>query len=208
MTSVLRCLAAVCVAALLAACQSTSIQSAWYDTSYRGGPFKKIVVIASDGTTADSRVFEDIFVQKLRAAGVEAIPGYTTVPPEARRGQAAFATAVAATGADGVIIVRLLQVDTKTQVSTMMMPGPMIGPWGGFYGPGFYGGGFYAVPTVTQYDVASVETNVYAVATRSLVWAATTQTVDPRTVAQEAPGYADLIIAQMRARGLVPSGSK
>ena len=201
--------AAVAAAFVLAACQTTSLQSAWYDTSYRGGPFKKIVVLASDGTTADSRVFEDIFVQKLQAAGVQALPGYTTVPPDARRSESTFAPAVAATGADGVILVRLLRVDTKTQVSTVMMPGPMMGPWGGFYGPGFYGGGFYgggfyAVPDVTQYDVASVETNVYNVATKGLVWAATTQTVNPTTVEKEAPGYADLIIAQLRARNLLP----
>jgi len=80
-----------------------------------------------------------------------------------------------------------------------------VGPWGGFYGGGFYGGGFYAVPDVTQYEVASVETNVYNVATKSLVWAATTQTVNPTTVAKEAPGYADVIIAQLRARNLVPA---
>jgi hypothetical protein len=206
-----RLLAATAVTLLLTACQTTSIQSAWYDTSYKGGPFKKIVVIASDGTTADSRVFEDIFVQKLLAAGVQAVPGYTTVPPDARRTESTFAPAVAATGADGVILVRLLRVDTKTQVSTVMMPGPMMGPWGGFYGPGFYGGGFYgggfyAAPEVTQYDVASVETNVYNVNSKTLVWAATTQTVNPTTVAQEAPNYADLIIAQLRARNLLPAG--
>ena len=208
--SLVRLSAALVAVVALAACQTTSIQSAWYDTSYRGGPFKKIVVIASDGTTADSRVFEDIFVQKLQAAGVQAVPGYTTVPPDARRNESTFAPAVAATGADGVILVRLLRVDTKTQVSTVMMPGPMMGPWGGFYGPGFYGGGFYgggfyAVPDVTQYDVASVETNVYNVANKSLVWAATTQTVNPTTVAQEAPNYADIIIAQLRARNLLPA---
>ena len=202
--SLVRSLFVLCFVSLLAACQTTSIQSAWYDTSYRGGPFKKVVVIASDGTTADSRVFEDIFVAKLNAAGVTAVPGYSTVPPDARRAEAPFAAAVAATGADGVILVRLLRVDTKTQVSTMMMPGPMIGPWGGFYGPGFYGGGFYAVPEVNQYEVASVETNVYYVPTHALVWAATTQTVNPTTVTQEAPNYADIIIAQLRARNLLP----
>lgn len=201
----LRSFTSLLAVALLAGCQTTSIQSAWFDTSYRGGPFKKIVVVASDGTTADSRVFEDIFVTKLNAAGVVAVPGYTTVPPSARRAEGPFAAAVAATGADGVILVRLLRVDTKTQVSTMMMPGPMMGPWGGFYGPGFYGGGFYAVPEVSQYEVASVETNVYAVATHALIWAATTQTVNPTTVAQEAPNYADLIIAQLRARNLLPA---
>jgi hypothetical protein len=189
---------------LVAACQSTSIQSAWFDTSYKGGPFKKMVVIASDGTTADSRVFEDIFVQKLNAAGVDAVPGYATVPASARKAESPFAAAVAATGADGAVLVRLLRVDTRTQVSTTMMPGPMMGPWGGFYGGGFYGGGFYAVPEVTQYEVASVETNVYAVPSQSLVWAATTQTFNPTSVTKEAPAYADLIIAQLRARGLVP----
>ena len=205
---VMRYAVAFVAVVLLAACQTTSIQSAWFDTSYRGGPFRKIVVIASDGTTADSRVFEDIFVQKLQATGVQAVPGYTTVPAEARRTEAPFAAAVAATGADGVILVRLLRVDTKTQVSTMMMPGPMMGPWGGFYGPGFYGGGFYAMPEVTQYEVASVETNVYAVGSKTLVWAATTQTVNPTTVAQEAPNYSDLVIAQLRARGLLPAAQK
>lgn len=200
---VLRLFAAAVVVALLSACQSTSIQSAWFDSSYKGGPFKKMVVIASDGTTADSRVFEDIFVAKLQAAGVQAVPGYTTVPADARRSEGPFSAAVAATGADGVILVRLLRVDTKTQVSTVMMPGPMIGPYGGFYGP-YMAGGFYAAPEVTQYEVASVETNIYQVATKTLVWAATTQTVNPTTVAQEAPGYADIVIAQLRARGLVP----
>ena len=203
----LRSLVAVAALALLAGCQTTSIQSAWFDSSYKGGPFKKIVVIASDGTTADSRVFEDIMVQSLQAAGVAAIPGYTTVPPDARRAEAPFAAAVAATGADGVILVRLIRVDTRTQVSTMMMPGPMVGPWGGFYGGGFYGGGFYAVPEVTQYDVASVETNVYSVASRTLVWAATTQTVNPTTVEKEAPSFANIVITQLRARGLLPQGA-
>ena len=200
----IRTLLAFAALALLAGCQTTSIQSAWFDSSYRGGPFKKIVVIASDGTTSDSRVFEDIMVQSLQAAGVAAIPGYTTVPADARRAEAPFAAAVAATGADGVILVRLIRVDTKTQVSTMMMPGPMVGPWGGFYGGGFYGGGFYAVPEVTQYDVASVETNVYSVASRTLVWAATTQTVNPTTVEKEAPNFANIVITQLRARGLLP----
>jgi uncharacterized OB-fold protein len=203
----IRTIVAFAALALLAGCQTTSIQSAWFDSSYRGGPFKKIVVIASDGTTSDSRVFEDIMVQSLQATGVAAIPGYSTVPPDARRAEAPFAAAVAATGADGVILVRLIRVDTKTQVSTMMMPGPMVGPWGGFYGGGFYGGGFYAVPQVTQYEVASVETNVYAVASRTLVWAATTQTVDPRNIEKEAPNFANIVITQLRARGLLPPGA-
>jgi hypothetical protein len=196
----LRHFIALCAFALLAGCQTTSFKSAWYDTTYSGGVLKRVVVIASDGTVANSRVFEDIFVQKISAAGVQGVPGYATVPPDTRGAEGPFATAVAATGADAVLMVRLLRVDTKTQVSTTMMPGPMWGPWGGFYG----GPGWYPTTDITQYDVATVESNLYDVKTKRLIWAATTDTVNPTTVAQEAPNFADLLIAQFRARGLFP----
>jgi hypothetical protein len=203
--SPLRTLALAAAALLLVACQSTTIRSAWYDTNYKGGVLRKVIVVASDGTTADSRVVEDIIVQKLNAAGVQAVPGYSVVPPDARRGEGPFSAAVASTGADGVLMIRLLHVDTKTQVSTMMVPGGGYGPYGGFYG-GFYGGpGFYPVTNVTQYDVASVETNLYDARTRNLIWAGTTETVNPSNVAKEAPAFADLLVTQFRARGLVPA---
>ncbi len=200
----LRRLVTLCAIALLAGCQTTSFKSAWYDTTYTGGVLKKVVVIANDGTTANSRVFEDIFVQKFNAAGVTGVPGYSTVPLETRAAEGPFATAVAATGADAVLMVRLLRVDTKTQVSTMMMPGPMWGPWGGYYG----GPGWYPATDITQYDVATVESNLYDVRTKRLIWAATSDTINPTTVAKEAPNFADLLIAQFRARGLFPPAPK
>jgi hypothetical protein len=35
------------------------------------------------------------------------------------------------------------------------------------------------------------------------VWSATTETFNPTTVEKETPGFADLIIGQLAARGLV-----
>jgi len=46
MSGRLAALLSSCIAALLVAgCAATSIPSAWYDTGYTGGPFRKIVVI-------------------------------------------------------------------------------------------------------------------------------------------------------------------
>ena len=199
-----RLLMAVGVVVALAACQTTSFRSAWFDTSYDGGVLRKIVVIASDGTTSDSRVFEDVFVQRLNAAGVIGVPGYSTIPPGARGSEGPFSAAVAAIGADGVLMIRLLRVDTRTQVSTVMVPGPMWGPWGGFYG----GPGWYPATNVTQFDIATVESNLYDARTKRLIWAATTETINPATIAREAPNFADLLIAQFRAHGLVPPAPK
>ena len=194
---------ALCVVALvLAGCASTSIRSAWYDTSYTGGAFKKILVVGIGGNIAGTRVFEDIFTQKLRATGVDGIPGYQTLPAGVRPGDPAWNAAVEASGAEALLSVRLLRVDTKTQVVTTMVPGPMMwGPFGGWYGPAMV-----AVPEVQQYDVAAVETNLWDVKTHRVVWAATTDTLNPSSVAKETPGFADVIIGQLAARGLVPVG--
>jgi hypothetical protein len=187
-------------ALVLAACATTTIRSAWFDTSYTGGPLKRIVVVGVGGQVPDRRVFEDIFAEQLRAAGVDGVPGYTVMPDEARMDDAAFAAAVARSGADGVLIVRLLGVDTRTQVSTAMMPGPMMwGPYGGTFGPTWF-----PATQVNQYEIARVESSLYEAKTRRMIWAATTDTLNPSTVSQETPRFAALIIGQLRARGLIP----
>ncbi len=191
-------------AILLAACQTTSIKSAWYDPGYTGGPMKKIVVVGVSGNVASRRVFEDIFAQKLRAAGVDGVAGYTVVPDDARAAEAPFAAAIERSGAQGALMVRLLGVDTKTQVyTTMVAGGAGWGPYGRMYGPAWY-----PVTEVNQYDVATVEASLYDVRTRNLVWAATTETFNPNSVSQETPGYADLVIKQLAARGVIAVAAK
>jgi hypothetical protein len=202
------------VALLCTACASTSIRSAWFDPTFKGGPFAKIVVVGGGGGTdaASRRVFEDIFVEHLRAAGVDAVQGYIVIPDEARSGENPFSAAIQRSGADGALMVRLLEVDTRTQVTTTMVPGPGFGgwggPWGGPWGGGFYGPSWSAVPVVSQYQLANVEANLYDVKTRQMVWAANTQTFNPSGVAQETPGFAEIIIGQLRVRGLIATGAR
>jgi hypothetical protein len=195
---------------LLTACQTTSIQSAWFDSSFTGGPMKKIDVVAVGTNLTNRRVFEDIFAQKLRDAGVDGVAGYTVIPDEARAAEAPFNAAVTSTGAQGLLVVRLLGVDTKTQVSTTMVPATGWGGsrWGGGWGGGMFGPPMVPMQEVSQYDLATVETSLFDVATGRVVWTATTQTVNPTTVQKEAPGYAEIIIGQLAARGLIVGAAK
>ena len=187
-------------ALLLAGCASTTLRVAWFDTGYAGGAFKRILVVGVGGSLADRRVFEDMFAQKLVATGVQGVPGYQFLSEAVRSNESAWNDGIAKSGADGLLIVRVLRVDQKTRVSTTLVPGPMYGPYGGWWGPTWY-----AVPDVQQYETATVETDLFEVNTRSVVWSATTETFNPTTVAKETPGFADLIIGQLAARGLVPA---
>jgi len=59
------------------------------------------------------------------------------------------------------------------------------------------------VQQVSQYDLATVEAKLFDVQTKQLVWAATTSTFNPRSVARETPGFADLVIGQLTGRGII-----
>ena len=192
--------ALVMLVALLSGCQSTTVRSAWFDTNFTGPPLRKLVVSGFANNIADGRVFEDAFVEKLRAVGVEAVAGHSVGLGDANLSEAAFVGAVLNSGAQGLLLVRLLGVDTRTQVTTTMVGGGMgwgTGPWGTTAWP------MMPVQQVSQYDLATVETKLFDVKTKQLVWAATTTTFNPRSVARETPGFADLIIGQLAQRDII-----
>ena len=196
---------------LLAACASTTLQSAWFDPNFAGPPMKKIDVIGVGTNLTNRRVFEDIFAQKLRDAGVDGVAGYTVIPDEARAAQQPFTDAVVRTGAQGLLVVRLLGVDTRTQINTTMVPtspGMWGGPWGGGWGGSAFGPTMVPVQQVSQYDLATVEATLFDVATGRVVWTATTQTLNPSSVERETPGFATLIIGQLTARGVIAGAPK
>ena len=186
---------------LATGCQSTSIRSAWFDTSFTGPPMRKVVVAGRVDSTVTSRAFEEAFAERLRAAGVDAVAGHSIRLHDAGLSEASIAAAVENAGAQGLLLVTLLGVDTRTKVMTTMVYGGMDwgwGPWGG--GPVRP---MVPVQEIRQYDLATVETKLFDVKTKRLVWAATTSTLNPGTVAQETPGFADLIIGQLSERGII-----
>jgi hypothetical protein len=198
---------------LLSGCASTStsLQSAWFDSTFSGPPFKRILVVGVTGTFTDRRVFDDIFAQALNSAGVQGIPGFQFIDDAPTASAELFNDGVTKSGADGLLVVRLLGVDNRTSVSTTMVPAMWAAPTGGPFGNamgtpfGPWAPSWYMVPDVRQYQVANVEATLFEVKTRRPIWSATTQTFNPTTVAAETPGYARLVIAQLSARGLLQS---
>jgi hypothetical protein len=196
--------ALVALVALVSGCQqTTSIQSAWFDTDFAGPPFRKVIVVGITDNVSDARVFEDIFAGKLRAAGVDGVAGHAIISNDTRESDSLLDAAVAKSGAQGLLLVRLLSVDTRTQVTTMMVRGGMAWGVGTRSAPGQP-----LVPAQRIYDLATVETKLFGVQTKQLVWAATTNTFNPGSVERETPAFADLIIGQLASRGIIPSLSQ
>jgi len=214
-----RALRAGVLVLFLAACAtSTSLVNVWGDPAYTGGPFKKIIVIGLGGDGSTSRTFEDIFAAELRLRGVEGIPGHTVLAEGSQADKAAIAKAAQEEGADGFLVARLAKAEKQaqstpgynaalpliTQNTVGSNPSLPVSYNNNFYG--YYDATYaFSAPVSMQYDVVTVESNLWDVRTEKLVWSGTTQTFAPGSVKQEAPGFAKLIIDQLASRKLIPT---
>jgi hypothetical protein len=160
-----------------------------------------VVAVGVDG--ANRRMVEDVFAQRLRNLGVNGVAGWSFIPEEARGAPEPFNEAVRASGAEGLLVVRLLGVDTRTNVNTMMVT--TVSTWGG---PTWGSTRVWATTTVpvtqvSMYSLVVVETSLYEVATERPVWSGITQTLNPTDFQRDVGGLADVITAQLRARRLL-----
>jgi hypothetical protein len=204
-----RIAAAILPVLLLAACvTSTKLVNVWEDPAYAGGPLKKIIVLGLGGEGATSQTFEDIFAAELKRRGVDAVPGYTLLPRDQQPSREAMEQAAKNAGADGFLVARLVKTQKEKQYTPGYSPAvvPGVGYYNNFYG--YYSAAVtYSPPVAYEYELVTVETNLWDVRTGKLVWAGTTQTFAPGSVNQEAPGFAKLIINALAERKLIPAKS-
>lgn len=197
--TVQRMIASTLALLALVGCASTTLRDSWTDPDFRGGSFRKILVVGVHPNATERRVFEDLLAEQIAATGAQAIVGYRAIPPGTKMEEQVWNAAVEASGADALMLVRLVRMDRRTSVTTTVVPAaPVYG-----YGWGYYNA-WVAVPEVRQYDIATVETRVFDVRSRKLVWSAMTETFEPTSVAKETPGFARVILTELARRGLVP----
>jgi hypothetical protein len=200
---------------LVASCASTStsLKNVWEEPSYAGGPFKRIIVFGLGADGALSHSFEDIFAAELKLRGVEGIPGYTLLAENEKATTENIERAAKTAGADGFLVARLVKADRETRLGAGYMPtvgvdqgpgSPAVGTYNSFYG--YYSAAVTYTPLVTyQYEVVTVETELWDARSDKRVWSATSQTFAPGSVTREAPGFARIILDSLAKRGLVPA---
>ena len=186
-------------AAMLSGCATTSIISEWRDPEVKeAGPYKKLFLAAITKQETVRRQMEDAFKDNLSAHGAEGVPSYGPLTEAAEAKKERLVKAVKDSGADAVLVIRLVKRETETTISPA------------YYGPtGYYGGyhdswsGFYDPVSVYQYEVITLEVKLLEVKSGQLVWAASTETVDPGKLEKEITAYAKLITDRMGELKLV-----
>jgi hypothetical protein len=191
--------------ALASACASTSLTGAWRNPAYTGGAFHKLLVVGATESPTDRRVFEDTFAAALRGAGVEAIASHTLIPQEGKIDETTLKSAVREHGLDGVIMTRLVRIDTQTVVTPSYVSTlPSVR-----YRDSLYG--YYATawppygmpPEAREYKSAVLETTLWNAADSKLVWTGTTSTFAPSSVQSASADFAKVMIDELKTRDLL-----
>ena len=184
---------------LLAGCATTKLSEAWSDPSIQSPvQFKKVLVLYVHPDSYQRRVAEDALFMNVKST--EVIQGYRVLPDELLKDVEKAKEFIGKTGIDGVIAMRLVEVDKETS----WVPGSSYGPYSSFYG--YWG---YAWPTV--YDpgymrtdtYVKLETMVYQMADGKLIYAAQSSSMNPDSARQIADDLAIELRKDLQRRGLI-----
>lgn len=158
---------ALITASLLASCNSIKVHS-WMDPQFEGRAIGKTMVLGVAESDSLSRQYEALFVEYLTEADVAVDSLHALVQKTDPVSEAALVAALQEKGYDSILVTRKLSETERQQTITT-----------GYY-PSHYGNyyGYYSHAYTLSYNTASVqsflefelETNLYDVKTKKLVW--------------------------------------
>jgi len=195
-------LAVLVLTLVFAGCASTRVVHQWINPDVSSPPrFKKFMVIAISKQPGVRRSFEDEFVARLKATGVDGVPGYRFIPEDGPVEESRLGEAVGQAGADATLVTRFVRVEQKYQVSPYYYPpAPGFGFYRG-YTAAWYG---YYEPPVYPYEVYISETSLYDTAKNALIWSGTVETT-PAGISKDIARYVEAVIEALQKNNLLPS---
>jgi hypothetical protein len=181
-------------------CATTRLTHVWEDSTYSGGPLRKVMVIGVFRQDSERRYFEDEFTRRLKAEGTEAVQGYKILPEdEMPDGQLPTREEVVSKmkelGVDSVLITRLVNVNDVEAYDTY----PPAMSVEGFYG--YYGLCCQYMVTL-QYNVV-FDSKIFETPDDKLIWSALSGTVIEGSLDSTLRSFIPAVISNLRNRKLI-----
>ena len=193
--------ASLCIGLLiLSACSTTRVKETWKDDS-QSQTFKNVLVVAVLEYAPYRTLVERDIVHTMRNAGLHANAAVDVLATTDAIDKAAAVVAVEKTGADSVMVIRVVDRETESEY-TPASRYVQLNPGGGWYG--YYGRSarIAVVPGYNSVDRAyTLETTIFDTATRKPVWSAVTTTREFKD-SDALVSYIKAIGGQLRKSGL------
>ena len=196
---------AVAYAAGISCATKTELSGIWKSESSATQPMNQMLVIGIAESDIKRRGFEDAFASALGEQGVDAVPSYRLLPDPERLSKESIQQAIRGRGLQGVVATRLVQIDER---QTYVPPKTYVSP--NYYGRGLYGyyGRSYEVVHQPGYTVNTtivrLETHLYDASSAELVWAAHSDTFNPKSIDDGIKSVTEKLSKRLAADGFAP----
>jgi hypothetical protein len=192
---------------ILGACSTTTqLRKTWSDPSLAQNPvapFNKVLIMATPRNEANRKVAEDQLVSLLK--NVTAVPSYKYVTP-ADTSTRELVERLIKDGFDGAITLR---VKAAVRTKTVSNPGTTYssfvsyGPYGYSYGTSYTVGGGNESTHVDMNSAMDyiVETNIYSLERKMLLWSGVTASLSPNKVESALTGIVNTIKKELDKKG-------
>jgi hypothetical protein len=156
------------------------------------------LVIAQDESLRISG--EEAIVRELSARSLSSVASYRIVPKEELRNADRARTWFEKANVDGVVAMRPVSKDKRTTYSPGTWVNPYYSSLWGYYGYGW--GSVYIAGAVDHDTVVVVETTIYSVPRNQLLWAAVSETKNPKTLQRFITELVKASVKELHEQGL------
>jgi hypothetical protein len=192
----------VLVGMQLNAYASTILSQTWVDESFNGKTVSNVLVIGIAYEESNRRLFENTFVQQLKAIGVAAVSSADIIPLPAnlKLEKETILKAVNKFNNDAVLITHIAGIDGSTAYQSAVFAG----------GEGYYEHYRHTYDRVivpsraTSHKKISLKTNLYDVESEKLIWFGQSQSRKPDLVTQLIDEVIKVAVKEMQKNKLLP----
>jgi hypothetical protein len=193
---------AISASLIFCSCTPTKITETWKDDGYRGAPFSDLFVIGVAKEEKTRRSFENKFVEKLKAAGIQAVASSSVMESDQKIEKTAILAAIEKLEIDAVLVTRLISLKEEEirspSTSEYGRPDDYQGRYSSDYG--------YAHQPA-QYTTSvrvGLETKLYDAGTERLIWAATSKTANPKSNIKLFDSVIEALVQDLKKNKLLP----
>lgn len=190
------------VAAAVAVAAAPNFLSVWKspDVSRLNFAGKKVAALVITDDQPLQMSGEEALVRELTDRGVSGLATYRIVPREELKNVESAKGFFERAGVQGVVALRPVSRDKEVVYTPVVWVSGYYPSFWGYYGYGWSSA--YVRPTGTTTTIV-VETLVYNVTTDKLVWAATSETRDPKTLQDFVKDLVKAAVGEMKKMKLV-----
>jgi hypothetical protein len=184
-----------------AGCANTKVSRVWSDPALKPDRYRKVMVLALLPSFNRRQTVEDRIVAELGRDGVAAVRSYDALSQDQVGDREQIRAAVAASGADALLAVRLTSLEKDQQVSAGREQWVPVATGLDYYGYVTTAYGLYRKPEMSELRTFATETTLWDLASAKMVWACQSESVtanETLTTAELADDYAGVVLKKVR----------